>query len=185
MSFSAKREEVKNSLTEKCENWIIWECRVLTRESNVEHVDSTASIGSSRRQSLRYVGICPTLKSKARNSANSSTRSGRKTTATQCRSRRANSRFVPSISSNVRSYVASRVDGNSSSACRIRPGRHLARYSSWQCTHLNLRGEGECHEEIPYKCRTSRLLVLLEHQSQVACAPMSIFASFCLCLRST
>ena len=46
---SEKRAEVKNSLTEKCENCITWDFSVLARESNVEHVDSTASTGSSRR----------------------------------------------------------------------------------------------------------------------------------------
>jgi hypothetical protein len=138
--FSAKREDVKNSFTEKCENWITLEFPTETTESNVEHVDSTASSGSSRRQSSRKFGISPALKSNARNSATSSTVSGRGTTATHRSSRRANSRFALLISRNVRSYVASSVSGNSSSACRIHPGRHLLRYSSWQCAHRNLPG---------------------------------------------
>src|SRR6266851_3584516 len=103
--FSAKRVDVKNSFTEKCENCIIWESSTLTRESNVEHVDSTASTGSSRRQSSRNFGICPALKSNARNSANSSTLSGRETTETHWRSLWANSQFVSLISRKVRSYV--------------------------------------------------------------------------------
>src|SRR6266853_2214696 len=105
LCFLANRVDVKNSFTEKCENCITWEFSTLTRESNVEHVDSTASTGSSRRQSSRYLGICPSSKSNARNSASSSTRSGRETTATHRRSRRANSQFVLLISRSVRSYV--------------------------------------------------------------------------------
>ena len=137
--FSAKWEDVKNSFTEKCENCMTGELSTWTRESNVEHVDSTASRGSSRRQSSRNFGICPALKSNARSSASSSTRRGRQTTATHKNSLRANSQFVSLISHNVRSYVPSNVAGNSSRACRIRPGRQLLRYSSWQYTHRNLQ----------------------------------------------
>ena len=50
-SFSAKRADIKYSLTEKWENCITEEPSMLTRASNVEQVDSTASTGSSRRQS--------------------------------------------------------------------------------------------------------------------------------------
>src|SRR5579863_6874636 len=92
--FSAKREDVKNSFTEKCENCTTTELSTLTRASNVEHVDSTASTGSSSRQSSRYFGIGPASKSNATKSASSSTSSGRETTATHRRSRWANSQFV-------------------------------------------------------------------------------------------
>src|SRR5258707_59857 len=95
--------------------------------------------------------MCPASKSNARRSASSSTPSGRETAVTHRSSRRANSQFVFLISRNARSYVASSVDGNSSRARRIHPGRHPARYSSWQCTHRNLRCVYECREEIQYK----------------------------------
>src|SRR6266853_4063281 len=136
--FLAKQEDIKNSFTEKCENCTTGESPTLTRESNVEHVDSTASRGSSRRQSLRNFGIGPTLKSNARNSASSSTRSGRETVATHSKSRRANSQFASLISRNVHPYISSSVSGNSFRAYWTHPGRHLLRKSSWQYTHLNL-----------------------------------------------
>src|SRR6266851_3132757 len=125
--FSAKREDVKNSFTEKCENCIAEELSTLTTASKVEHVDSTASRGSSKRQSSRNSGIGPALKSNARNSASSSTRNGRGATETHKRSRRANSQFVSLISRNERSYVPSSDPGNSSRACWIHPGRQSPR----------------------------------------------------------
>jgi hypothetical protein len=138
LHFLAKQEDVKNSLTEKCENCMMRESSMLTRTSNVEHADSTASTGSSSRQSSRYFGIGPALKSNARNSASSSTRSGGETTETHWRSRCADSQSAALISLSVRSYVPYSVLGNTSSACRIRSGGQLLRYSSWQYTHLNL-----------------------------------------------
>ena len=55
---SERRVDVKNSLTEKCENCTTGEPPVaLITASRVEHVDSTASAGSSRHQTSWYSGI--------------------------------------------------------------------------------------------------------------------------------
>src|SRR5260221_6243626 len=96
--LSQRGIEEKNFLPEKCKNWITWKGPMSTRKSNVEHVESTVSTGSSRRKSSKNVGICPASKSNARNSANSSTLSGRETTATHLISRCANSKFMTSYS---------------------------------------------------------------------------------------
>ena len=83
MSFvSASREDVKNSLTEKCENCITWESSTSTMESKLGVVDSTVSTGSPRHQPSWNFGIGPVLKSNESISASSVTRSGRKATAT-------------------------------------------------------------------------------------------------------
>jgi hypothetical protein len=65
--FSANREDVKNSLTKKRENGMTAGSSTLTRESNVEQVDSTDSSRSSRRQSSRNFGISPRLEIKCEN----------------------------------------------------------------------------------------------------------------------
>src|SRR5260221_9391031 len=74
---SARRSDVKYSLTEKCANWITEDPSTSTMASRLEHVERTARAGSSSRQSSRSVGVESVLKSNARNSASSSTRSGR------------------------------------------------------------------------------------------------------------
>src|SRR6267142_6252860 len=102
---SARRVDVKNSLTEKCENSMTGESSTLTMESRLEHVDSTAYTGSSRRNFSSNFGIDPAWKSNARISASSFTRSGRKATATHWNRRWAYSQF-DLISRNVRSYVS-------------------------------------------------------------------------------
>src|SRR6266850_4846715 len=85
LQFSAKRVDVKNSWTERCEkctNGESFESSALTSEINVEQVDSTAWSGSSRPQSSRNFGMGPSLKSNARNPASSLARRGREATAT-------------------------------------------------------------------------------------------------------
>src|SRR5579863_266716 len=122
LSFvSERRVDVKNSLTEKCENWITGEPSTSTMDSRLEHVDNTAYTGSSRRNFSSNFGIGLTSKSKARKSASSSTRSGREATATHWNRRWAYSQF-DLISRNVRSYVSSSVSGNSARARRRRAG---------------------------------------------------------------
>ena len=101
-------------------------------------MDNRASSGSTGRQPGRNVGITPALKSNARNSASSSTRRGRDATATHWKIRCANSQFASLISCNVRSYVPSKLSGNSSKACRIRDDRERRRNSNWQYTQRNL-----------------------------------------------
>ena len=85
----ARRDDVRNSFTEKCEN-------CTTRESSrgmmvikLEQVESTASSSSSRRQSSFNVGIPleDSVKSNASSSASSSTRSGRTATVRHCNRR--------------------------------------------------------------------------------------------------
>jgi len=136
--FLAKQEDIKNFFTEKCKNCMTGESPMLTRESNVEHVDSMASRGSSRRQSSRSFGIGPTLKSNVRNSASSLTHSGWETVAMHSKSHQANSQFASLISCNVCPYISLSVLGNLFRAYWTHPGRHLLRKSSWQYTHLNL-----------------------------------------------
>ena len=106
--------------------------------SRLEQVDNRASSGSTGRQPGRNVGIVSVLKSNARNSASSSTRRGRDATAIHWNIRWANSRFASLMSCNVRSYVPSKLSGNSSKACRMRWGRVRRRNSSWQNTQRNL-----------------------------------------------
>jgi hypothetical protein len=131
---------VRNSFTEKCENCTTALLLTLTTAIKLEHVDRTASSGSSGRQSASNLGFSPSSKSNARNSASSSTRRGRGATVMHWKSRCAYTQFSSSISSNVRSYVPSKVPGNSSSARRMRPGRQRRSLSSWQNTHRNLYG---------------------------------------------
>ena len=85
----ARRDDVRNSFTEKCEN-------CTTRESSrgmmvikLEQVESMASSSSSHRQSSFSVGIPPedSVKSNASSSASSSTRSGRTATVRHCNRR--------------------------------------------------------------------------------------------------
>src|SRR5260221_12805089 len=106
---SARLFDVKYYLTGKCANWITEEPYTSTMASRLEHVDRTACAGSSSRQSSRSVGVESVSKSNARNSATSSTRSGREAAATHWKSRCAHSQFCLPISSNVRSYVSSSV----------------------------------------------------------------------------
>jgi hypothetical protein len=128
---SARRFDVKYSFTEKCENWITSEPYTSsTMASRLEHVDRTACLGSSSRQSSRNVGVDAVSKSNARNSASSSTRSGREAAATHWNSLCAYFQLRLPISSNVRSYVSSSVSGNSSRARRMRCRRQCRRYSS-------------------------------------------------------
>src|SRR5712691_10305217 len=127
---SASRLDVKYSLTEKCANWITEDPSTLTTASKLEHVDNTACTGSSGRHSARNVGVDPSSKSNARNSASSLTRSGRDATATHWNRRCANSQFWPPISSSVRAYVSARVSDKSSRAHRIHPRRQWRRWAS-------------------------------------------------------
>ena len=114
------------------------ESSTLTMERKLGHVESTALVGSSGRQSARNAGIGSASKSKARNSASSSTRSGRDAAATHWKRRRANFQFALSIDCRMRSYVPSRLSGKSSKACRIRAGRQRRRTSNWQKAQRNL-----------------------------------------------
>jgi len=125
---SARRFDVRYSFTEKCANWMTDDPSTSTIASRLEHVDRTAYAGSSSRQSSRSVGVESVSKSNARNSASSSTRSGREAAATHWKSLCAYSQFCLPISSNVRSYVSSSVSGNSSRARRIRCRRQCLRY---------------------------------------------------------
>ena len=131
------RLDVKYSLTEKCENWITCESSTFTTVTKLEHVDSTVSLAFSGRQfpsNMRF----PASDLNARNSASSSTRSGRRATTIHWKRRCAYAQFSSSMSSKVCSYVSSNVSGNSSSARRIRGARHRRNLSNWQDTHRNL-----------------------------------------------
>jgi hypothetical protein len=93
---------------------------------------------SSGRQLVSNLGSGPASKSKARNSASSSTTRGRKDTRTHCKIRWAHSLMLSWISCKVRSYVQSSVAGNSSREREIRRGGQARRISNWQATKLNL-----------------------------------------------
>src|SRR5579863_10386736 len=134
----ARRVDIRNSFTEKCENCTTWEPSTSTTASKLEQVDNRASSGSTGRQQGRIVGISLALKSNARNSASSLTRRGWDATATHWKIRCANSLFASLISCNVRSYVPSKLSGNPSKACRIHEGRERRRKSNWQNTQRNL-----------------------------------------------
>src|SRR6266571_377054 len=140
------RFDVRNSFTEKCEKCTTVVSPTLTTSIKLEHVDRTVSLGSSGRQSASKLGLSPS-RSNARNSASSSTRRGREATAMHWKRRCAYAQFCSSMSSNVRSYVASRVPGNSSRARRMRPGRQRRKLSSWQNTHRNLYDVLNSHSE--------------------------------------
>ena len=139
-SASARRFDVKYSFTERCANWITRVPSMSTMASRLEQVDCTAHTGSSGRQSSRSVGVDSVSYSysKARNSASSSTRSGRVAAVTHWKSRCAYSQLCLSICFNVRSYVSSSVSGNSLRARGMCCRRQCRRYSSWQNAHLNL-----------------------------------------------
>ena len=78
------------------------------------------------------------LNSTARTSASSLAVNGRRATARHCKRRRAYSHFSSSIPSNIRSYVSSKVLGNSFSARRMLPGKLRRSISSWRKTQRNL-----------------------------------------------
>src|SRR6266702_5815896 len=141
------RVDVRNSFTEKCENCTIGLSPTLTTAIKLEHVDRIASSGSSGRQPPSNLGLSSSSRSNARNSASSSTRRGREATVMHWKRRCAYVQFSSSISSNVRSYIASRVPGNSSRARRMRPGRQRRKLSSWQNTHRNLYDVLNSHSE--------------------------------------
>src|ERR1700761_4651207 len=107
-------------------------------ETKLEQADSTASSGSSQRQSAINVGVLPALKSNASTSASSSTRSGRLATARHCKSRYACSPFALLISFRIRLYVSSSDLGSSSRIRRRLVGKQCRRTSNWQKTHRNL-----------------------------------------------
>ena len=132
------RFDVKNRLTEECENRTIRESPSLTMITKLEHTDITASSRSSRRHSGFSFGIPSVLKSIARTSAISSTRSGRTAAARQCSNRRACPWLCFPISLSIRSYVLSRRSGNSSRTRRMLDGRACCRTSNWQDTQLSL-----------------------------------------------
>ena len=73
----AMRDEVKYSLTEKCENCTTLPSRTLTIETNVEQAESINDSGSSGRQPILNPGVNSSLGRIAKTSASSSTRSGR------------------------------------------------------------------------------------------------------------
>ena len=107
----------------------------------LEQVDSTASSSSFHRQSSFNVGIPRELdasKSNASSSASSSTRSGRTATVRHCNRRCALSFCALFIPFNIRSYVSSRVSGNSFRYWRMFGGMQCCSASNWQNTHLNL-----------------------------------------------
>ena len=140
-SDSARREDVRYSFTEKCENCTTRDLPWGTIVIKLEQVDSTASSSSSHRQSSFSVGIPPSVdawKSNANNSASSSTRSGRAATVRHCNRRCALSFWALFIPFNIRSYVSSRVSGNSFRYWRRFGGKQCRSASNWQNTHLNL-----------------------------------------------
>jgi hypothetical protein len=140
----ARRLDVRNSLTEKCEMDDTLDDTRFTGSDNgdyckLEQGAKSACSSSSHRQFGFNFGIPSALsKSTARTSASSSTRSGLMATTRHCNRRRAWSRFGFLISFKTRSYVSSNDSGNSSRVRRTLGGRQSRRISSWQNTHLNL-----------------------------------------------
>ena len=132
------RFDVKNRLTEECENRTIRESPSSTMIIKLEHADITASSGCSQRQPRFSFGIPSVLKPIARTSAISSTRSGRIATARLCSNRRACTWLCFPISLSIRSYVLSRLSGNSSMTRWMLDGRACCRTSNWQITQWNL-----------------------------------------------
>jgi hypothetical protein len=106
----------------------------------VEQAERTASSGLSGRQPSLRLGPAAGSNSIANTSASSSTRSGQMATTKHWKSRRACCRFSLGIPSNARSYVSSKVVGNSFNALRILEGIHRRKVSSWQNAHRNLSG---------------------------------------------
>ena len=135
---SISRFAVKNSLTEKCENCTIRESPSSIIITRLEHADITASSLSSQRHPRFNFGIPSALKSKARISASSLTRSGRTAATRHCSNRCACPWLGFLISLSMRSYVSSKLSGNSSRICRTLDGKQCRRTSSWQNAHRNL-----------------------------------------------
>jgi len=135
---SASQFDVKHSLADECENRTTRESPSLTMITKLEHADITASSGSCQRQSKFIFGMSSVLKSNVRNSASSSTRSGRTAAARQCSNRRACRWLGFLISLSIRSYVSSRLSGNSSRIRRMLGGKQYRRTSNWQNAQRNL-----------------------------------------------
>jgi hypothetical protein len=141
---SASRFDVKNSLTEKCENWTIRRPRLsLTMMTRFEHADMIASSASFKLklQSGFSSGIpspSTASKSNARTSASSCNLSGRTAATRHCNNRCACLWFGFFISLRMRSYVSSRPSGNSSRVRRTLDEKQCRRTSNWQTAHLNL-----------------------------------------------
>ena len=135
---SVSRFAVKNSLTEKCENWTICESPSLTIITRLEHADITASSLSSQRQPKFNFGIPSALKSTARISASSLTRSGRAAATRHCNNRCACPWLGFLISRSMRSYVSSKLSGSSSKMCWTLDGKQCRSTSNWQNAHRNL-----------------------------------------------
>ena len=135
---SIRRFAVKYSLTEKCENWTIRESPSLTIITRLEHADITASSLSSQRHPTCNFGIPSAPKSKARISASSLTRSGRAAATRHCNNRCACPWLGFLISRSMRSYVSSKLSGNSSRICRTLDGKQCRNTSNWQNAHRNL-----------------------------------------------
>ena len=136
-----RREDVRYSFTEKCENCTIRESSPGMMVIKLEQVESTASSWLSHLQSSLNFGIPPELdawNSNASSSASSSTRSGRTATARHCNRRCASSFWALLIPFNIRSYVSSKVSGNSLRYWRRFGGKQCCSASNWQNTHLNL-----------------------------------------------
>jgi hypothetical protein len=134
----ARRVDVRNSLTEICENRTTRDSPDSTMAINLEHDAKSACSSSSHRQFGFNFGIPSALsKSTARTSASSSTQSGRMATR-YCNRRRAWSRFGLLISFKIRSYVSSKGSTNWSRVRRTLDGRQSRSTSSGQNTHLNL-----------------------------------------------
>ena len=106
--------------------------------ARLEQADITASSWFSHRQPGLSFGIPSELKSKARTSASSSTRSGRAAATRHCNNRCACPWLGFLISRSIRSYVSSKLSGNSSRISRTLDGKQCRRTSNWQNTHRNL-----------------------------------------------
>ncbi len=134
------RSEVRNFLTEKCENCTIFEpFSSMVIEIRFEQAESTAS-GFAGRQSCRTSSAASQPDSIVTISASSSTRSGRIAATMHWKSRCAFRHSLSGMSCKIRSYVSSRLAGNSFRASRILEDMHRRRLSSWKYTHLNLSG---------------------------------------------
>src|SRR5260221_2669670 len=121
-SAFAMRSEVKYSFTEKCENCTICpRLSPLTIATKLEQAESTAVSAFGSRQLGSKLGIPDVSSSKliAKTSASSSTRSGREDTVSHWRMQWASFHIFLRIPCNIRSYVSSRVSGNSSKVLRM------------------------------------------------------------------
>ena len=137
----ARRSDVRNSLTEKCENCTTRALPSPTTVIKLEQVDNTARSWSSRRQSAFNEGIPPgaSSKSNASTSASSSRRRGRTATVRHCKRRCAYARVAWLMFFKMQSYVSSSDSGSSRRIRRRLGGKQCRRVSSWQKTHRNLR----------------------------------------------